>query len=432
MCKDWDLYGRLIEDYNPSLSFDGIDGDRIAKRLHEISKIGLTEDGGSLRVGFSQEEKKAKTLVKGWMEELGLSVREDGAGNVFGRLEGKDTSLPAIVSGSHLDSVPNGGHFDGPLGVLSSLELVESWRITGYQPTRPYEVVIFSDEEGSRFNSGLTGSRAMTGDVDMELQSSLVDSNGHSFERVMNETGLSEESFAGAVRNLKEIESFVEVHIEQGKKLEQQNLPVGIVSGIAGPSWLEVEFRGSAGHAGNTPMTERQDALVAAGEFISNIHELPGRVSDSAVATVGKLHVYPNGINVIPGKVALHVDIRDIHEETRTELIKLIITEAEKASDKFGVRCNHKQTLQVTPVPIQSGIKQHLRQAMAEHNIRAAELPSGAGHDALIIGRHLPAAMLFVKSKNGVSHNPDEWSSLNDCVQGVHVLKSYVESIDKE
>ncbi len=432
MSKEWDLYTRLIEDYDSSLSFNGINGDRIAKRLHEISKIGLTEDGGSHRVGFSQEEKQAKLLVKEWMEELGLTIIEDGAGNVFGRMEGKDPSLPAIVSGSHLDSVPNGGHFDGPLGVLSSLELVEAWKETGYQPSRPYEVVIFSDEEGSRFNSGLTGSRAMTGDVDMELQRSLVDSNGNSFDQVMNKIGLSEESFTDAARNLEEIASFVEVHIEQGKKLEQQNLPVGIVSGIAGPSWLEVEFHGNAGHAGNTPMKEREDALVAAGEFISNIHELPGQVSDSAVATVGKLHVYPNGINVIPGKVALHVDVRDIHEETRTELIQLIISEAENASDKFGVRCTHQQTLQVTPVPIQSEIKQHLRQAMEQHSIRATELSSGAGHDALIIGRHIPAAMLFVKSKEGISHNPKEWSSLNDCVQGVHVLKSYVESIDKE
>ncbi|UOQ94538.1 M20 family metallo-hydrolase [Halobacillus shinanisalinarum] len=431
MSNDWDLYTRLIEDYSPSFSSGGIDGDRMARRLHEISKIGLTEDGGSRRVGFSQEEKQAKTLVKGWMKELGLSITEDGAGNVFGRLEGKNPSLPAIVSGSHLDSVPNGGHFDGPLGVLSSLELVEAWKETGYQPTRSYEVAIFSDEEGSRFNSGLTGSRAMTGDVDMELQQNLIDQDGNSFERVMSEVGLSAESFAGAARNLNEVGSFVEVHIEQGKKLEEQNLPIGIVSGIAGPSWLAVEFYGNAGHAGNTPMTDRQDALVAAGEFISHIHSLPGQVSDSAVATVGKLHVYPNGVNVIPGKVALHVDIRDIHEDTRTELTQLIIDEAEKASQKFGVRCNHKQTLQVTPVPIKSDIKEHLRQAMEQHQIPATELPSGAGHDALIIGSHLPVAMLFVKSKDGVSHNPAEWSSLNDCVQGVHVLKSYVESIDQ-
>ncbi len=429
MSSEWDLHKELVKDYDNRYDYDGVSGDRLARRLHLLSEIGLTDDGGSMRIGFSQEEKQAKELAIEWMKEAGLSISKDGAGNIFGRLEGKDPEKPAVLSGSHLDSVPNGGHFDGPLGVLSALEVVEAWKAKGYQPGVPYEVVIFSDEEGARFNSGLTGSRAMTGTADIELQGELTDQEGKSFEEVMNGIGLSSETFAGAVRNLEEIETFVEVHIEQGKRLEQNNLPVGIVEGIAGPSWLEFDFIGAAGHAGNTPMTERQDALVAAGEFIRNIYDLPKEYSESAVATVGKLNVYPNGINVIPGKVALNVDVRDIFEETRNQLIERIEKEAARISKEFGVEYRFRQTLKVDPVPIPDHLKEKLGQALEQHSIEPMELPSGAGHDALIVGHYLPVAMLFVNSKDGVSHTPEEWSSLNDCVQGVHVLKSYIESL---
>lgn len=163
MKEKFDLYAQLMKDYDEKNDHSGVHGERIAKRLDSISSIGLTDDNGSYRIGYSKEEQQAKSLVKEWMKEAGLTITEDGAGNVFGRLEGKNNELPAIVSGSHVDSVPNGGHFDGPLGVLSSLEVVEAWKETGYTPDRPYEVAIFTDEEGARFNSGLSGSRAAAG-----------------------------------------------------------------------------------------------------------------------------------------------------------------------------------------------------------------------------------------------------------------------------
>ncbi|MFC7062564.1 M20 family metallo-hydrolase [Halobacillus seohaensis] len=426
---NWDLYTQLLKDYDISLSREGIDGNRMARRLHAISEIGLTPDGGSRRLGFSKEEKQAKELVKGWMVEAGLSITEDGAGNVFARLAGKNPEIPAISSGSHLDSVPNGGHFDGPLGVLSALEIVESWKVQGFQPQQSYEVVIFSDEEGARFNSGLTGSRAMAGEIDEEIQSGLVDQNGDSFDTVLNDVGLSSQGFFNAQRNLEEIAHYVEVHIEQGKILEQDDLPTGIVSGIAGPSWLEVTFEGNAGHAGNTPMQGRVDPLVTAGKFVSNIHNIPSQVSSTAVATVGKLNVYPNGANVIPGTVNLIVDIRDIYEETRDKLVDLIIDEANKVAEEFGTRCNYKQVLRVAPVPIPTDVTNIMSESLKRNGIEPRMLPSGAGHDALIVGHHLPVSMLFVQSKDGISHTPEEWSSLNDCVQTVHVLKDFIETI---
>ncbi|MGI2327487.1 M20 family metallo-hydrolase [Planococcus sp. YIM B11945] len=421
------VYQELMKDFDSSLSRDGVNGERLAKRLHELSLIGYTEPGGVKRPGFSAEEKSAKALVKKWMAEAGFAVSEDGAGNVRGRLEGKDASQPAIASGSHVDSVPNGGNFDGPLGVLSALEVAEAWKETGYVPEKPYEMIIFTDEEGSRFNSGLTGSRAMIGAVTEEETQQLRDYNGETMEQVLASYGSSLQGFKEAKRDMHELGFFIEVHIEQGKKLEQANQPVGIVSGIAGPAWLEAEFIGEAGHAGNTPMIGRKDPLVAAAAFLQQIPNFPPAISDTSVATVGKLEVFPNGINVIPEKVILHVDIRDIYEEPRDALVERIQKEAETVAAAHGVQLVIKQNTKIQPVPIEAAYQTKLTESLEKFGIAPTYIPSGAGHDAMILGRNIPVAMLFVRSKEGISHNPKEWSSLTDCVMGVHVLKDFIE-----
>lgn len=425
------VFEDLMASYDEGLSHSGINGERLAKRLHELSEIGFTEVGGVKRPGLSDEEKKAKELVKSWMAEAGLSVKEDGAGNVFGRLPGRDNGRKAVASGSHVDSVPNGGNFDGPLGVLSALEVVEAWKETGYIPEKPYEMIIFTDEEGSRFNSGLTGSRAMAGEITEAEMDQLRDYNGETLEEVLGHYGSSISAFKEAKRDVSELEMFVEVHIEQGKKLEQADQPVGIVSGIAGPAWLEVEFKGEAGHAGNTPMAGRRDPLVAAAELISKLPEFPGEVSETAVATIGKLEVLPNGINVIPEKVVLHADIRDIQEEPRDRLLEAVQKEAAEIAERREIQLNIKQNTKIQPVPIKEELKEQLAESLRKFGIEPVYIPSGAGHDAMILGRHIPVAMLFVRSKDGISHNPKEWSSLNDCVMGVHVLKDFLEKMMK-
>ncbi|SFD45584.1 allantoate deiminase [Lentibacillus persicus] len=423
----WNLYNRLIEGYDWSYDSDGVSGERLAKRLDAIAQIGLTKEAGSHRPGFSLEEKEAKELVAQWMREAGLDVRHDGAGNVFGRLAGKNDEKPALLSGSHLDSVPNGGHFDGPLGVLAALEVAEAWRETGFQPEQPYEVVVFTDEEGSRFNGGFHGSEAVVGNVDIETKLNLTDYNGADFSEVLEEVGLSVDGYVGAERSAEEIEMFVEVHIEQGKQLERENLPCGIVTGIAGPCWLEFTFTGEAGHAGNTPMEDRKDALVAASEFIGAVNTLPAGISETAVATVGKIDNTPNGVNVIPGSVTLYVDIRDIFKETRDELVTQVLAMADKVAEKHNVSVSHDEKMRVAPVPINKDLQKLLAASSQERNITPYYLPSGAGHDAMIIGAKWPVAMLFTQSKDGTSHNPDEWSDLNDCVQPIHVLKDFLE-----
>ncbi|HSP22150.1 MAG TPA: Zn-dependent hydrolase [Planococcus sp. (in: firmicutes)] len=426
------IYEDLINGYDLKLDRSGIKGERLAKRLYELSKIGFTQIGGVRRPGLSAEEKEAKELVKQWMAEAGFSLSEDGAGNVIGRLPGKNSSAKAIASGSHLDSVPNGGNFDGPLGVLSALEVAEAWKETGFIPEKPYELIIFTDEEGSRFNSGLTGSRAMAGDITEAEMLQLRDYNGENLEQVLEQYGSSLAAFKGAKRDVTELELFVEVHIEQGKRLEQENQPVGIVSGIAGPAWLELEFTGEAGHAGNTPMVGRKDPLAAAAEFIQGVPGFPAQVSGTAVATVGKMEVFPNGINVIPEKVVLHADIRDIQEETRDKLLEEIIQYAEEIAGRRHIKLAVKQNTKIMPVPIEEELKWKLEDSLNGLGIKPVHIPSGAGHDAMVLGRYIPVAMLFVRSKDGISHNPKEWSSLNDCVYGIHALKDFIENAMKD
>lgn len=425
------LYEQLLKDYDQELTHSGVNGERLASRLDELSRIGLMDSGGVTRPGYSAEEKEAKELVIRWMKNAGLTVTEDGAGNVFGRLEGK-TAGPSIASGSHVDSVPNGGHFDGPLGVLSALEVAESWRETGFIPEKPYEIVIFSDEEGSRFKSSLTGSRAFMGQLKPEEMDSLHDENGKTFREVLSEYGSSAEECLKAGRNGREFETFVEVHIEQGKVLERENQPVGVVKGIAGPASLEVTFTGEAGHAGNTPMAGRRDPLVAASLFVAAIENFPKQISDTAVATVGKLNVHPNGFNVIAQEVILTVDIRDIFEETRDQLLDLIKTEAVKIAEERGIEVQMKLNAKIKPLPISEVLQAGIAESLEKFDITPVYIPSGAGHDTMIVGTEVPAAMLFVRSRDGISHNPREWTSLNDCVYGVHVLKHFVEGLMKK
>ncbi|MFD2831490.1 M20 family metallo-hydrolase [Corticicoccus populi] len=418
------VFEKLVKTYDKSLNYDGVDGERLANRIDTLSKIGASPGGGVTRIGFSDEEKEAKAEVITWMKEAGLTVETDGVGNVFARFKGKDDHS-SIASGSHVDSVPEGGNFDGPLGVLAALEVVEAWKTEGFIPEKSFEVVIFSDEEGSRFNSGIFGSRSYMGLVDEASQSLLKDNNGRTLEEVLDHYGTSIDEYRSVKK--RDWEFFAELHIEQGKVLEKNNQPAGVVSGIAGPAWLEVEFKGVAGHAGNTPMNDRKDALVAAGQFVSEIESLPGTVSETAVTTVGKLEVYPNGANVIPESVKMIVDIRDIFKETRDEVLKLVENKAQNISGQRGIEVSLSTTTKITPVPIAEEYRAEIAGILKEMEIEPLEIPSGAGHDSMIIGSEIPVAMIFARSENGISHNPEEWTTLNDCVTSVHVLKEFIE-----
>lgn len=423
------LRERLLAGYDKTLSRDGFSAERLSSRLAAIAAIGLTPDGGSCRPGYSPAEKQAKDLVCEWMREAGLFVHRDAAGNCFGRLAGRSNHLPAVLCGSHVDTVPNGGHFDGALGVLLALETVEMWKATGFQPERSYEVVTFSEEEGSSFNVGCVGSGALVGAPFIAELDGVTDQEGRSFASAVVEVGLSLADFSKAHRDLSQIRAFVEVHIEQGRVLERLGLPVGIVNGICGLACLEITLEGEAGHAGTTPMKGRRDALVAASRIISAISELPSTVSGTAVATVGQLRVWPNGSNVVPGKVRFSVDVRDVITEDLKELILRIGDAARRISQDSGIEITLIQTFFQAATAVDQGLKAIQEKAMRALDLEPFELPSGAGHDAMIMGEHVPMAMFFVRSEAGISHNPAEFTSLNDCAIAARALSQFLREL---
>lgn len=423
-----DLKAKLLNEFQNKYTAD-FNGERIAERLYQLASIGMTEDGGSNRIAYTKEERAAKELVKKWMMEIPLEVYEDEVGNVFGRLQGKDRTLPVVLAGSHVDTVPNGGHFDGTLGVITALEVAQTWTEKGYTPDRSLEIVIFSDEEGVRFDGGLTGSRVMMGEADSESLSEDKDENGVTFAAALRADGLDIDLLEKAVRKPEEIHAFVELHIEQGKVLEREDRPVGIVTGVAGPVNLWVQFIGEAGHAGNTPMGQRLDALAAASEFMTELEKMPGKFSETAVATVGKIEVYPGGSNVIPGRVELIVDVRDIYVESRDGLLEKIEKAAKEISDRRGLQVVMDTKLKVDPVLIQDGMKEIVKSAVESSGFPPVFLPSGAAHDAMIMGRHVPMAMIFVRSQGGISHNPKEWTTLDDIMAGCNVLSETLKQL---
>lgn len=416
----------LLSGYDGSLDLDGFSGSRLARRLSAISEIGLTAEGGSNRPGYSRLEMQAKELVCDWMRSAGLAVRQDAAGNCFGRLAGSKDHLPVVLCGSHIDTVPNGGHFDGVLGVLLALETVEMWNTIGFAPQRPYEIAIFSEEEGSSFNVGLVGSSVMAGAPITEELTTIADHEGRSFATAVEEVGLSLANFPAARRDLSDIAAFVEVHIEQGLVLEKHGLPVGIVNGICGLVALEMTVTGNAGHAGTTPMTYRRDALVAASRIVAAVSALPGQVSAPAVATVAQLSVFPNGSNVIPGKVRFSLDIRDVATEPLERLVTRIVETATGIAEAGAVELSWTRTFFQPATAVDAGLKARQASAMREINLAPFELPSGAGHDAMVLGAHVPMAMFFVRSRDGISHNPREFSSLEDCATAARALSRFL------
>ncbi|MDC3413439.1 Zn-dependent hydrolase [Terrihalobacillus insolitus] len=394
--------------------------ERLWNRLHELSQYGKDPIAGHTRFSFTKEERMAKDLTAKYMLEAGLEVREDAIGNLIGRREGTMSGAPAVLIGSHLDSVPQGGMFDGPLGVLAGIEVLQSMNEREIVTDHPIEVIAFTDEEGSRFQFGLIGSKAVAGVLTEEdLQRS--DQNGITLGQAMKESGFDPLRFKEAARDPKTVKGYVEVHIEQGKVLETNNLPIGVVSGIAGPLWLNWKIKGEAGHAGATPMQLRKDPLVAAAEIMQDIEEQSKKYKN-AVATVGKISVKPAGVNVIPGEVEFTLDLRDIDEAVRDTIEKTIVTNANKICSKRKVELEVTTLQRVAPVPCSPEIRQVIEHACSQSGVKAYTLPSGAGHDGMQFKDFCPIGMIFVQSKDGISHNPAEWSTKEDCAKGAEVL----------
>lgn len=404
-----------------------INADRLWDRLMQLSSIGTQEVGGITRLSFSPEERAAKDLVTGFMKEAGLSVREDEVGNLIGRKEGTNPNAPVVLIGSHLDSVPSGGNFDGPLGVLSGVEALQTMNEHGVETEHPIEVIAFTDEEGTRFGYGMIGSRGIAG---LLKEDELVsrDEAGISIAEAMANVGLDPAQISKAAREPGSVKAYVELHIEQGKVLESRDLSVGIVSGVAGPLWLKFILEGEAGHAGATPMNMRKDPLAAAAEVMLVIERQAAR-QEISVGTVGKLQVFPGGVNIIPGRVEFTLDLRDVDIQVRDQVEQAIMAEAEAICAKRGVKLQVELLQRINPAVCSEEIRSAIQAACAAEGLETITLPSGAGHDCMQLTELCPVGMIFARSKDGISHNPAEYTSKEDCGNGAQVLYRTVLSL---
>lgn len=399
---------------------------RIEDHIEKISNFTATPGKGTTRLTYSQEDFQTRNYIKEKMRESGLKVREDGFGNIFGKLEGTLKDAPCVMVGSHFDSVPNGGAYDGPAGVVAALEVAALFQKNNLMPKYPLEVVALVEEEGSRFGGGLMGSRGMVGLLSDEDFRSLTDKDGITTEEAMVKIGL--DPTHERHRDPKTMKAFLELHIEQGPILEEKKIPIGVVEAIVGLTQLEVTVNGQAGHAGTTPMDRRADALVTAAKIVGQLPGLAAEESEGTVVTVGRLNVFPNGANVIPDKVVFSVDIRSGKEEHVLNVIgktKSLI----HSFNQNGIETSVEELLYIQPKELNKGIRSLLKEKSEELQIPYCSINSGAGHDAMVLSDYTDVGMLFIPSKNGLSHCPEEWSDSADIAKAVQILYETAKSL---
>ncbi|WP_246009422.1 M20 family metallo-hydrolase [Brevibacillus fluminis] len=399
-----------------------INSERLQNRIEALSHIGRIAETGVCRLALSPEDKKAVELVKSWMEEAGMTARIDNFGNLIGRLEGSDPAAPVLMVGSHIDSQPYGGRFDGVLGVLGGLEAIQTYRESGAIPPVPVELVAFCDEEGCRFNKGLFGSRGILGKLE-EGELERADQNGITRRQALIDFGCDLDGFAASEYPVGSIGAFLELHIEQGPVLEALDHPVGIVSGISGPLWWTVELNGFAGHAGSVPMPLRKDALLGAAKIITALNDIAKQDPEApTVGTVGNLQVFPNSRNIIAERVTFTVDLRDIDIERRNEREAQLREAIETICAENGLTYSISVDTNSEPRYCAEPIKAIMREEAGAIGLTPPELMSGPFHDALALSYACDYAMIFVRSKDGISHNPKEYSSWGDMSLGTELL----------
>lgn len=397
--------------------------ENIKKDIEYFSQFNSTPGNGVTRVAFSDEELKSRNYVRSRMKDLELDIREDALGNIIGRLEGTDPNQPSVWTGSHIDTVINGGMFDGTVGVFGALEAIRLIKESKHKCSRNIEVVVFIAEEPTRFGKGCIGSRAMAGLLTSEDLRDIKDWEEISLEALLTRQGYNIERSEDFKIPRESVYAFVELHIEQGEVLDQICKPIGIVKTICGPTSIHVHLRGKQAHAGSTPMSLRHDALMAASEIFLELEKLvKNSESPNMVGTVGKVEVYPNASNVIPGEVFFTIDIRDSDFKVKDDLVKKLFSSIE-------IICTHRQIKYTTellnhdlPREADKKIIEILKKVAEDRNYTCYEMTSGAYHDAMFVSNIAPFGMIFVPSKGGISHSPKEWTDYIDIAKGVDAL----------
>jgi beta-ureidopropionase / N-carbamoyl-L-amino-acid hydrolase len=404
----------------------GVNGDRIQQHITELAKFGANPEGGVSRVAFSDADIAGRDYVKKLMEDAGLVVRIDTAGNIIGRRDGSNAKLPPIMIGSHTDSVPGGGNYDGDVGVIGAIEVAQTLKEQGVRLKHPLDVVVFADEEG-----GTVGSFAMIG----RLQADALDLMTHSGKTIrdgIRAVGGDPDRLAEAERKPGELKAYVELHIEQGGILDESDIDIGVVEGIVGIRWWDVTIQGVPNHAGTTPMNRRRDALLSAAEFALVVNRVATSMSGRQVATVGRIRAEPGAPNVIPGKVVMSLEIRDLVAEKMAAVYDAVRAEADKIAQARQTPFTFAP-LKVSsePAPTDERLRRIIAKAASSLTLTTKAMPSGAGHDAQEIAHIAPTGMIFVPSVGGVSHAPKEFTSQQDMANGADVLLQTVLAIDR-
>ncbi len=383
-------------------------------------------DGGLTRVFLSPEQKAANELVLSWMRDAGLVAHVDAMGNCVGRYEGESASLPCLMLGSHLDTVRDAGKYDGMLGVIVAIEVVAALHTQRKRLPYAIEVVGFGDEEGVRFGATLLGSRAVAGTFDLALLDK-VDAQGVSMRDAMRSFALDPRQIAGVARRPGDLLAYAELHIEQGPVLEAEGLALGVVTAINGGNRFNVEVTGMAGHAGTVPMRLRRDALAAAAECLLAVERIAGALPH-IVGTVGRIEAWPGAMNVIPGRARFSLDVRAPTDNERQSALAAIRAALESIAARRNVSVAFEALWEAKTAPCAPALQQQLAAAIAAEGLRVHHLPSGAGHDGMAIVDIAPIGMLFVRCKDGVSHNPAEAITLDDVRVGTRAFARFVEN----
>jgi N-carbamoyl-L-amino-acid hydrolase len=393
-----------------------IKGPRLHGWLRELSRFGAREDGGIDRMAFSDADMEGRAFVTALMLDAGLEVRTDMVGNIFGRLEGSVAELPPLMVGSHIDSVPAGGNFDGPLGTLGALEAVLTLKEAGVRPRHPVDVVVFVNEEG-----GKTGSRVLAGEFQPQ-ELNLVSASGFTIGEGIRRLGgdpnrLSEERMAPG-----DVAGFLELHVEQGAVLEREGIQIGVVEGIVGIRRWTAVVHGSANHAGTTPMDQREDALLGAARLVEAVNRVARSIPGSQVATVGRIHASPGAPNVIPGEVEMSIEIRALEMGRIQEVMDGIRQEADAIGEENGTPIEIEEFYLSGAAPSDERFRVWVEEAADRLGYSHKRMPSGAGHDAQAVAHFAPIGMVFIPSVGGLSHHPEEFSRPEDIEAGVNVL----------
>ena len=397
-----------------------INESRINQTLQELGHLGESPEGMD-RVAYSPEDIAGRDYTIKLMQEAGLETRIDAAGNIIGRRAGSDDNLPAIALGSHTDTVPKGGKYDGALGVMGAIEVIRTLEEQGHRTRHPLEVIDFTNEEGTRFHRWLVGSRSMSGLLEQEDLDAL-DDDGLSLGPCIADIGGDLSRIGEAVRSPGELAAYFELHIEQGPYLHQSGNPIGVVTGITGRAVFEVEIEGKANHAGTTPMSTRRDALVSASKLILNIQKMAAEQEICRVSTVGSIKAIPNAVNVIPGHASIGLEFRDTDMEALAAAEQELrrITDQAAVDDTVDIEViRHRFT---SAVPITADMQALVAEAAENCGMTWEPLASGAGHDAQAVANIAPVAMIFVPSIDGISHAIEEYSTPQDCANGAQVL----------